>query len=230
MFATDRGMTVFTNTYRQGVSSVNFYDAGMKDEVSGPGMTGTAFTIGRSTAKGTVLYRAVMLVDISNLPSGTLINTATLSLVSTGVGGSGSADIYASRGAEAGWVATGDGTYPTWDETASGVSWAIAGGSKDNPLVNAGVMSTTSGDVTFTFDVTHLASRALRYDAGIFNFVLFSSTEGSGSQTVIFRAGDHATEAFRPLLTIDYVIGSGSGAGGKSKMGFIQRMRKFKRI
>lgn len=218
-------MSKLTNTYRQGVSGVTFLDAELRDTSDGVGASATSCRLGSVVGGSPVDRRVIMQVDISDIPKSALISSATLTVIPHVFYGSGSVDVYASIGDEAQWAAAVSSSIPTWAYVTTDVGWSTVGGSKQNTTMFAATMPASGS--TLDLDITRIASLAKRYDDGILNFVLYAVPEGTVGKSFKFYSGNNSTESNRPILSITYIEGSGSGFGGKSKLSPVTQQKRF---
>ena len=156
--------------------------------------------------------RALLAFDLGSIPTGAVVNSATLTLY--GVQGFGSYTTGAHR-VTTDWnqgPATGGGggggipspagpTDATWTQTGLGGAWSSIGGD----FIGAATDTTnlTFGDVN-TFDVTADVQGFVNGDFANFGWILVSQIEGQ-TRNVWKLGGSENSQANYPILTIDFV-------------------------
>ncbi len=151
--------------------------------------TGTDGTIVVDREDGD-LQRALLQFDLSSIPAGSTIHSASLKLEATSVDGLLNIDVHQILEP---WA---EGS-TTWNERSSGTSWSTAGGSFD-PTALDSLAITAKGQ--HAFDITNLAQDWLD-GAQQNDGVLLASFDGGGNRTVIY---DSREGTVAPALEIIY--------------------------
>ncbi len=156
--------------------------------------------------------RALLAFDLGSIPSGAVINSATLTLY--GVQGFGDFTTGAHRvttdwnegpsigfGGGGGIPSPAGATDATWTQTGLGGAWGAAGGD----FIGAATDTTnlTFGDVN-TFDVTADVQGFVDGTFDNFGWILISQIEGQ-TMNVWKLGGSENAQANFPVLTIDFI-------------------------
>jgi len=166
---------------------------------------------------GTGQMRVLLSCDLSEIPAGWVINSASLTMTAASI------EISGVPVTEVGPIElheiTGADFVPSevrWSERSSGVSWTpggeTRGGAFDATVLSSvpGVSSAPSTQVfSSSQDFVDTAQSALDGDGTLQLILLAPVTEftftGSGSATLRFHSNDSGSPTVRPLLTIDAV-------------------------
>lgn len=168
----------------------------------------------------TAASRVLLAWDVSSIPVGAVVSSATLDFVIQTNGLSG---------------ATGYGAYPaspdvsqnlfvegtgTGSATGDGATWLTFDGSSvfdsaggDYIAASKSAFNVTTGETTKSIDVKTAVQAALdNYRDGSDNIALLLKRDNESGllQSLRFWSNQAATPANRPLLTIDYVVPSGT--------------------
>ena len=141
-------------------------------------------------------YRPVLRFDLSSIPAGVVIDTATLSLYqSAGIGNAVTANVHYVTAA---W----DEAQVTWNERLTGTAWAPAGGEYNAYVAGQMTLDNTvgwkAGNVTQLVDLWH---RGRITNNGL--IVIAPSTGADSDKT--FYSSDYAVDpSLRPKLEITY--------------------------
>lgn len=156
--------------------------------------------------------RPILIFDLSSIPSGATITSATLSLYwyypagatrtnSTVVG------VYRPRYS---W----NPSYVCWDNRASGTAWANAGGDwydstgtsqGSTPFASATFAAATVPDNSFhTWDVKTLVQAYVNGTYSNYGFLLKASVENSNY--IAFYSREYSSASMRPKLTVSYEV------------------------
>ena len=143
------------------------------------------------------LQRALFQFDVSSIPVGATINSATLKLQSTQIGGSITIGVYELLQS---WSeGTGNGTSGTanWNQRSSGTNWTSAGGT-----YNATPVDTLTTDATgvHSWDLTQFVADWVS-GSKTNNGILVGSPDGGGNRTVTY---DSREGTVQPVLEIVY--------------------------
>lgn len=142
--------------------------------------------------------RGIIEFDISSIPTGSTINSATLSLW-TDIGYTNvNTSIHRITRS---WTEAGS----TWNTYDGSNSWTSAGGDYDSTAdANATPSSTIAGTKT-DWTITSLVQEWVNGTAN--NGILLKLTSESGAtQGHLYRSSDNATSSERPKLVIDYTV------------------------
>ena len=158
--------------------------------------------------------RAMLAWDVSSIPVGNIVSSATLSFViqSNGLSGATGYHACAMRTADSGdsvfvegsgtGSATGDGA--TWESFDGTYSWTTAG-AEDDFVSPGSAFTVTTGETTKSIDVKIAIQDALdsyRDSSGLIALLLKRDNESGSSQTLRFWSNQAVNPANRPLLTI----------------------------
>ncbi len=196
-----------TNTYREGVSGASVPDTYLSSSRPTTNFgSSVLLEIGFFAAKGSDTLRTLMVFDVSDIPAGAVITSATLGLnASTAATSASVARAY--RVVQDAWTEGG----ATWNTYDGSNAWTTAGCSDDGSdfTLTDGVdwnLPTSTG----AFDITGmetLVQDAVDNRAGNLHLLLRRIFETSTTSIVTVDSGEHATPANRPLLTVNYTTG-----------------------
>jgi len=153
------------------------------------------------------LQRALVQFDVSSIPAGATIQSATIKLEATDVGGLLSVDAYQIL---ENWT---EGS-ATWNESSSGNNWSVSGGAFNATALDS-ILTDTAGQ--HRFDITSLAQawvNSTQQNHG----VMIASPDGGGNRTITYDSGDTGGSA--PVLEIIWslpnsapeIVSNGGGA------------------
>ncbi len=107
----------------------------------------------------------------------------------------------------------------SWNDYATATSWNTAGcdsasdvtgedSSADRRATAMDVLSgvVSVGDTWLSFDVTDIVQDWLDSSASEYGVIIVSDQEGGGTNNIIFRSSEHATDGTRPYLKIRYTM------------------------
>lgn len=154
----------------------------------------------------TAISRSVILFDLTSVPTGATIISATLELEvinNTGTNLNVSVHQVTNFWFEGTGPCTGTPTMPvSWNIRSGTTPWAAAGGDYNTTAVS----STSVGDEgTYSWDVTALVTSWTTSSTANHGFLLRATPE-SGSNVKYFATKEHADESFHPRLVITYTI------------------------
>ncbi len=140
----------------------------------------------------TDLMRVLVQFDISSIPAGATVNSATLTIDAKKVGGDMSVGAY--QLLESWSEAT-----VTWNERSTGVNWSTAGSTYNSTPED--LLNVTKDDVgPHNFDVTSLVQDWVDGSASNFGFMV-GSPDGGGDRKIEY----HSREGLViPILVVDY--------------------------
>jgi hypothetical protein len=188
--------------------------------------TAATYNFGATTSWNSSSMKMLALFDLSSIPAGSTINSATLSFFQTNGGAAGAFTItaYAIAAANAGWAeGTGNGSAnagagePCWDakeaDGSGGVTTAWAGSAglstsgTDYAASSIGSVAGNRSDANGTeyalsLDPTTVAAWCGTSNPGIL-LTISAAPGGIGSS-------DHATTGYRPKLVVEYTEAGGS--------------------
>ncbi len=159
--------------------------------------TGVNLQVGYQPGKSVAAFRSLLNFHLDSIPSGAIINDATLRLrVNALSTGGTSATVYRLTQL---WVEEG----VTWNQYDDLISWSTPGGDY-----------TTDGEVPFTtptstgfFDITGLSGLVID---GIINrseqldIILRHNNEGGGANDIVIDSSQASETTYRPQLIINY--------------------------
>ncbi len=151
--------------------------------------------------ESTDLQRALLQFDLSSIPANTIINSATLQMQSTQIGGT--LNISAYELLQAWTEGTGNGTAgeANWNERVTGTNWTVAGGSF-NSIAVANFNTNATGQ--HMWDITSLVQGWV--DGSKSNHgLMVASPDGGGNRTVTYDSSEGTTP---PVLVINYSLPS----------------------
>ena len=152
--------------------------------------------------------RTLIQFNISSIPVGATINSASLKLTKL-AGNSGiNVDVHQvtaewDEGTGGSGGSSGDAS---WNERQPGVAWTTAGGDYGLSVATLNI----GGNGDYFWDV---ASIVQDWVNGTSNYgFMLESPDGGGNRSQIFASSENATSANRPELFINYTwVGAGSG-------------------
>ncbi len=160
---------------------------------------GTSTYMGIDTQSGGN-ERPILQFNISNIPSGSIINSAVLEIYQT-IGG-GSSFNASVRRILSDWTET----QVTWNNRTNTSTWGTAGGnysSTDYANVTVG----TSSGVFVRWNITTLVQQWFNGTYPNYGLILVSPSSGLDNQKR-FASSDNTNETIRPKLTINYTYGN----------------------
>lgn len=210
-----------TNTYQEGVSgpanSANVDNYIQQSTATTNRGTEVTMRVGRLTTSATTV-RALLTFDISDIPVGATIMSATLTFVVTLRSGTPSAgSVFRLRRTD--WDELGS----TWNEYRAGSSWTTAGcgdTTNDYDTANPGT-HTAPPAAGNSFDVTGLATLAqdaLDNRSGLLHLFWKLDTEANNTNLSV-GSSDNATAANRPLLSVTYSLAGSTTTSGMALLG-----------
>ena len=163
-------------------------------------------------AGGTTWYRILIQFDLTGIPSGSTITTATLSLYLADRDGTAT---YAMNRvlAAAAWTEAG----ATWNTRDGTNAWPGSAGCNtsgtdySSTALRSGTLPGTLGEKSFSLDVPEFT---LMWQS---NYGLVYGISNVAAAYNYYYTSDYATAADRPKLVVDYTL-----PGGSSKMGLLQ--------
>jgi hypothetical protein len=151
--------------------------------------------------ESTDLQRALLQFDLSSIPANATINSATLQMQSTQIGGTLNISVYEILQA---WTeGTGNGTAgeANWNQRVTGTNWTTAGGTFNSTAV-ANLNTSATGQ--HTWDITSLVQGWVD-GSNSNNGLMVASPDGGGNRTVTYDSSEGTTP---PVLVIDYSLSS----------------------
>lgn len=147
--------------------------------------------------ESTDLQRILLKFDLSAIPTGATITSASLQMQATAIGGTLNIDVYELLQS---WdEGSGSGTpgAANWTENAAATNWATAGGSFNSTAV---ATLNTNATGQHSWDITSLVQGWVD-GSRTNNGVLVASPDGGGNRTVTY---DSREGTFAPQLVINY--------------------------
>jgi len=139
---------------------------------------------------------AILQFDLSSLPAGATINSATLSLEAIANPSAFDVNVYEVTEAWSEGSGTGTPGAASWDERQAAVNWSTAGGTVDPTVI---ATSNTGSLGQHTWDVTSLVQAW--YSGSSTNNGLMLASPNTGTTTVTY---DSREGTVAPVLTVDY--------------------------
>ncbi|NLF39485.1 DNRLRE domain-containing protein [bacterium] len=200
--------TLVTVSFQQGVSPVGYagtYDTYLRSGSYSNSNYGTATTL--SIRGG---YNALVKWDVSAIPTGAIVQSASVQFrVSTAASGA-MADIYESKRA---WTETG-ATWVRWNTAIGGTYWQLQGGTGvlDKGSVVFGSFSMASR-VTVSNNLggegVACVQRWVSNPATNTGFIILRR---SGTTSAAVCSRNYSTTSYRPKLTVTYIVGPGGAS------------------
>lgn len=152
---------------------------------------------GASTAmivdrEATDLQRALVRFNLGSIPAGSTINSATLKMQASNIGGSITVGAYRIKES---WNVS----QVTWNARSSGVNWTTPGGELDNVALSS---ITTAATGQHSFDITSLAQSWLAGTVAN-DGVMILSADGGSDRTVTYDTQD-LSGGVPPVLEVSY--------------------------
>ena len=143
-------------------------------------------------------YGTVIKWDISAIPSGEIIQSASITFTvfsSTG-------DVYEVYEMKRDWVES----QATWNEYASGSSWETGGaqGSLDRGTTVLGTITGSTGSQTINLNSSGIALVQSWVDNPSSNFGITIQDYAGASDGMDFYSSEYATASWRPTFTVQY--------------------------
>ncbi|NIV45881.1 MAG: DUF4347 domain-containing protein, partial [Gammaproteobacteria bacterium] len=139
--------------------------------------------------------RALLKFDLSFIPAGATINSATLTMEATSIDGALNIDIYEI-------LENWSETTATWNDRDTGTSWTDAGGTY-NPTAEATLNTNSTGQ--HTWDISALV-QAWVDGTSANNGILIGSPDTGTNVTATYESREGSVG---PILTIDYTVPPG---------------------
>lgn len=141
--------------------------------------------------------------DLSTIPAGSTITSATLTLTATSLGGTNATKNYGVHRILTDWD---EGTV-TWNDPGSTVGTHFSASASD--IVTVATAGPQEWDITSDVQAYSLGT-ATNYGWR----VIWESNPQGSSRQADFATKEHATTAYHPVLTVEYTPPSGDGTGG----------------
>ena len=172
--------------------------------------TSTSLTIDRDGG-GLGNGRALLQFDISSVPIGATINSATLTLNATANGSAFHIRVYEVTEAwDEGNQSAGGTDTASWDDRQDGTSWSMTGGTVDPTIIDT---VDTAATGLHNWDITSLVQAW--YTGTSTNNGLMLASPDSGSTTVTY---DSREGGVSPVLSINYTPGPEWSITGDSSL------------
>jgi hypothetical protein len=194
-----------TKTYRDAVSGASVPDTFLDEDnpATAQDTASDSYRVGNFYAikSGDTKYRGLLHFDVSDLPAGATINSATLDL-NILVADTAATAAEVRRVTQASWVEA----EATWNSYSTGNSWTSAGGDYTATGEVAWNHATATGSKTIS-GLGALVQDALDSRSGQLHIILMSDAaeaDTGNTHQNRFRSGEGTTESERPLLTVNY--------------------------
>jgi hypothetical protein len=149
--------------------------------------------------ESTDLQRALLQFDLSGIPANATINSATLQMQATQIGGTLNISVYELLQAWSEGTANGTPDAANWNERTTGTNWTTAGGTFNTTAI-ANLNTNSTG--LHTWDITSLV-QAWVDGSSVNNGLMVASPDGGGNRTVTYDSSEGTT---KPILVIDYSV------------------------
>ena len=149
-------------------------------------------------SKTLTFHRAIVSFDLSGLPGGATVNSATLTLKNNGGGGVNNNSFTANRLTQAGWVES----QVTWNVWATGSNWTTEGGDHTADGQDLVVASGNTSNLVFS-GLKTLVLDAIANRGGVLRLLVIGP-EGGAPCFLIVNSSDATNPGDRPKVVIDY--------------------------
>ncbi|WAC19954.1 DNRLRE domain-containing protein [Luteolibacter sp. SL250] len=204
-------LSAATMSFQQGVSPDGFYEHVSYDFRSNDSSSNVALLAIGNQVGGVGLIRGLLGYDLSSIPSGSTIDSISLTVTAVSGNAVGTINLHqiTPNGSLTNVISENQAKWINW-ETSGPTAWSNPGGDYGGILATTTVSSVVDG-ATHTFGSSSsfiaAAQAALNANAPLQMILIAPDSEASGSTTLIrFGSDDHATPAYRPLLTINYTV------------------------
>ena len=152
-------------------------------------------------------YRAILVFDLSDIPSDATIDSASLTLDVTSGGGNKAGAIHRITQDPSALVES----EITWDEYASGSSWTSGGVDFDSGTTVGFTTTSSTGlyELPEDDDLVTLIEDAIENRDGMLALILKLASESGGVESFKFASKEHASAA-APDLEVTYTEAAGS--------------------
>jgi Domain of unknown function (DUF4347)/Bacterial cadherin-like domain/Bacterial Ig domain len=147
------------------------------------------------------LQRVLVQFDLSAIPANATINSATLKMQATQIGGALNIGVYEIQESWSEGLKDGGVDAASWNERQTATPWTSAGGTFD-PTPLASINTNAVGQ--HSWDVTSLV-QAWVDGSKVNNGVMIGSPDGGGNRTVTYDSRE-SVGGTAPVLVIDYTV------------------------
>lgn len=156
------------------------------------------------------IIRSLLKFDLSSLPSGAIVTSATLTLTKSDASGTRkAAKVYRILAANSAWSIT----TATWNTKDGSNAWAGSNGcgtsGTDYSSTSMGSYADASGTLSSPVDITLTVSEVQAMIAANHGVLIRADDEASATTLNTWLSANDATSGNRPKLTIDYILPSG---------------------
>ena len=151
--------------------------------------------------ESTDLQRVLVQFDLSAIPANATINSATLQMQATQIGGALNIDVYQLQQSWSEGTANGTPGAANWTDSAAGTPWTTAGGTFD-PTPVASIKTDKVGQ--HSWDITSLVQAWVNGSESN-DGVMIGSPDGGGNRTVTYDSRE-TVGGTAPVLVIDYTV------------------------
>jgi hypothetical protein len=161
--------------------------------------------------QSTQAYRPILKFDLSSLPAGATITSATLQLAATAVQSNTGYNVAVHQMTRDWLEGTGNGSNgsPNWTQYSGASTWTTAGGDFNGTAESTTSVSTAG---TYTWSVTNMVNTWYASPTTNFGMLLKFPTENTGNQDKTFGSKENGTFTNWPVLFITYTITGTSGS------------------
>src|SRR5262245_9363588 len=157
--------------------------------------------------ESTDLQRVLVQFDLSAIPANAIVNSATLQMQATQIGGALNIGVYEIQESWSEGVKDGGVDAANWNERETATPWTSAGGTFD-PTAVASINTNAVGQ--HSWDITSLV-QAWVDGTKANNGVMIGSPDGGGNRTVTYDSRE-TVGGTAPVLVIDYTVNSVNAA------------------
>ena len=212
-------LSAATTSFQQGVSPDGSYEHVSYDFRSNDSSSNVALLAIGNQVGGVGLVRGLLGYDLGSIPAGSTIDSITLTVTAVSGNAVGTINLHqvTPNGSLTNVISENQAKWINWQGTApTATAWSNPGGDYGGILATTTVSSVVDG-ATHTFGTSSsfiaAAQAALDANTPLQMLLIAPDSEAAGSTTLVrFGSDDHATPAYRPLLTINYTVPEPSSA------------------
>lgn len=159
--------------------------------------TTTPMILGRTSAGNT--KRALFRFNVSNIPVGATLTSATLTIPISGGTVSATTTWYCNRLTQTAWTETG----VTWNDYSVGNAWAAPGGDYTTTDRDSYTYAGVPPSLIFSA-MTALVQDAITNRSGILDLIIVSNSESGSTNRFLSPFCSDSAAASRPILVVTY--------------------------
>ncbi len=155
--------------------------------------------------------RPTLKFDLSSIPAGATITSASLQMVATAVASNSAENVEVHQMTRDWLEGTGSNTAgsPNWTQYSGASTWTTPGGDFNGTAESTTSVSTTG---TYTWSVTNMVNTWYTTPVNNFGMLLKFAIENTGNQNKTFGSKENATTANKPVLSVTYTTTGTSGS------------------